>query len=388
MGWKTRKDKLTSDQSAESEETSQEILSPETNAIESEQARKPFLLDLDNDAFGSSASHTSLDPAAFSWYQTAPIVVGDEPEEAPPAKPKAAQSPPAFTPITSVPNAFEEFATKPTSFAPGSHPDSVPLSGGQWDPQTPQRRAPASNTAQDQPYTPPGNYKPDVQPAFSEPGAAASWDYVEPNLGPSISNPVPSIEQLMTPPNHVPPPPAAHIHEPVPPVPDSFRPTFLQTQAPPQSSNYSQQGQHARHGREDVASGLVLQDNDLGIPKVAPFILNMGSGSEASDPIEQPTLVIRFKSLAARYTITKGITTLGRPDSDTGNYPDVEIDLDEGVSRKHAEIRLRGSRYYLIDLGSTNGTLLNGQAVIALTENVLTHGDRIRIGEMTEIVFE
>ena len=97
---------------------------------------------------------------------------------------------------------------------------------------------------------------------------------------------------------------------------------------------------------------------------------------------------MRFKNLAARYTITKAVTTLGRPDSDTGNYPDVEIEMDEGVSRKHAEIRLRDSRYYLIDLGSTNGTLLNGQAVIALTENVLTHGDRIRIGEMTEIVFE
>ena len=411
MGWKTRKDKLTSDPSqAGVQDSPDEIVAPEMTAAGSEPgshepARAPYSLDPDRDAFGTSTRHTSLDPAAFSWYQTAPINAPDEPEEAPPAQPPAFQPPafqaPApFAPREPTAGAFDDFGTKPYAFSPITKPvgaDPIEPSPEQWDLQSATRSAPVSNAVPEygEPYAAPGKFQPEAQPAFSEPGSAASWDFVEPNLGPSISNPVPSIEQLMAPQNHVPPTPlqappapAAPTREPVPPVPDSFRPTFLQTQGPPQQSNYSQQGQTTRRGREDVASGLVLQDNELGIPKVAPFILNMGSSAEVSDPVEQPTLVIRFKNLAARYTITKAVTTLGRPDSETGNYPDVEIDLDEGVSRKHAEIRLRGGRYCLIDLGSTNGTLLNGQAVIALTENILTHGDRIRIGEMTEIVFE
>jgi len=208
---------------------------------------------------------------------------------------------------------------------------------------------------------------------------------------------MPSIEQLMTPKAYEAPPADPNVGSVTPPIPDSYRPSPAQTYQPPAQS-YQPPPQPAgpqyaanmqsRAEREGVAPGLVRQEGDLGIPRVAPFILDMGSAAEAQDPIEQPTLVIRFKNLAARYTITKDVITLGRPDSDTGNYPDVEIEMDEGVSRKHAEIRRRGSRYCLIDLGSTNGTLLNGRAVIALTESELTHGDRIRIGEMTEIVFE
>ncbi|TWU42043.1 GGDEF domain-containing protein [Novipirellula artificiosorum] len=61
-----------------------------------------------------------------------------------------------------------------------------------------------------------------------------------------------------------------------------------------------------------------------------------------------------------------------------GRDSDVDIVLpDSSVSRRHAEIRREGAGYFVRDLGSTNGTLVNEHAV---TERRLCSGDTIRIG--------
>jgi hypothetical protein len=56
---------------------------------------------------------------------------------------------------------------------------------------------------------------------------------------------------------------------------------------------------------------------------------------------------------------------------------------DLNVSRRHAEIREQGDRWILVDLGSTNGTLLNGRKI---DREQLSDGDTITVGS-TEIVF-
>jgi hypothetical protein len=51
---------------------------------------------------------------------------------------------------------------------------------------------------------------------------------------------------------------------------------------------------------------------------------------------------------------------------------------NSAVSRRHAEIRREGDSYFLHDLNSTNGTLLNGEPVIG--EEQLRDWDEIGIG--------
>ena len=77
-----------------------------------------------------------------------------------------------------------------------------------------------------------------------------------------------------------------------------------------------------------------------------------------------------------KHPLDKAVTVLGR-----GTDVDLRVD-DAGVSRRHAEIRT-GERTLLIDLGSTNGTTLDGKAV-ARAE--LHDGARIGLGE-TVLVF-
>ncbi len=61
-----------------------------------------------------------------------------------------------------------------------------------------------------------------------------------------------------------------------------------------------------------------------------------------------------------------------------GRLPDCTVPLaDPNVSRHHAEIRRDGDRVYLIDLGSTNGTRVNG---IPIHQRQLADGDVVMVG--------
>jgi hypothetical protein len=68
-----------------------------------------------------------------------------------------------------------------------------------------------------------------------------------------------------------------------------------------------------------------------------------------------------------------------------GRAPSCDIVLDDrNVSRRHAEIRRRGPVVVLIDLDSTNGTIVNGRRV---REHPLADGDRITLGN-SRLTFE
>jgi hypothetical protein len=68
-----------------------------------------------------------------------------------------------------------------------------------------------------------------------------------------------------------------------------------------------------------------------------------------------------------------------------GRAPECELVLkDSRVSRRHARLHARDGVLVLTDLGSTNGTRVNGHRV---TELVLGAGDRIQIGD-TSLVIE
>ena len=78
---------------------------------------------------------------------------------------------------------------------------------------------------------------------------------------------------------------------------------------------------------------------------------------------------------AKRLIVGESGVTLGRSRSS-----DVMVD-DSNVSRAHAEIRAHGSSWVLTDLGSTNGTRLNGRRVTQ--PEVLGPGDEIEVGTTT-----
>src|SRR5436309_913506 len=74
------------------------------------------------------------------------------------------------------------------------------------------------------------------------------------------------------------------------------------------------------------------------------------------------------------YELTTPVTLLGR-----GTDCDLRL-VDPGVSRHHAELRVEDGQVVLVDLGSTNGTFVNGQPVRRV---LLTDGTRVTLGRTT-----
>ena len=86
----------------------------------------------------------------------------------------------------------------------------------------------------------------------------------------------------------------------------------------------------------------------------------------------------------------RGIKTdsTGRRDPRQNHYPELDLaEHDRGIaSRRHAIIDRDGDYYTIVDLGSTNGTRVNGALLPANQPQRLRTGDRIKIGEV-EIEF-
>jgi len=72
------------------------------------------------------------------------------------------------------------------------------------------------------------------------------------------------------------------------------------------------------------------------------------------------------------------VTTIGR-----GRQNQMIVE-DPLVSRRHCQIRRQGGEFILEDLGSVNGTFLNGRRI---TRERLNSGDVVRVGQ-TELVFQ
>lgn len=76
------------------------------------------------------------------------------------------------------------------------------------------------------------------------------------------------------------------------------------------------------------------------------------------------------------YELQTPVTLLGR-----GTDCDLRM-VDPGVSRHHCELRVEDAQVVLVDLGSTNGTLVNGQP---MRHVVLTDGTNVTLGRTTMV---
>src|SRR5205085_8469480 len=95
-----------------------------------------------------------------------------------------------------------------------------------------------------------------------------------------------------------------------------------------------------------------------------------------AEPLEEQARVRQATALLVlgekRIIVGSGGATLGR-----SRQCDVVVD-DPNVSRTHAELRPRGGSWVLTDLGSTNGSRVNGRMVSGPT--VVKSGDEIELG--------
>ncbi|MEZ5322598.1 MAG: FHA domain-containing protein [Microthrixaceae bacterium] len=83
-------------------------------------------------------------------------------------------------------------------------------------------------------------------------------------------------------------------------------------------------------------------------------------------------VVIRGANAGSRFVIERELTTVGR-------HPESDVFLDDvTVSRRHAVLRREDDGFVVEDVGSLNGTYLNGDRV---NSRALNEGDQLQIGK-------
>jgi two-component system cell cycle response regulator len=89
-------------------------------------------------------------------------------------------------------------------------------------------------------------------------------------------------------------------------------------------------------------------------------------------------VVLAGASVGEMYKVDGEKTVIGR-----GQKAQVRL-LDDGISREHAQLVVEGSKIFLEDLGSTNGTFCNG---LKVDRRELADGDKILVGSTTILKF-
>ena len=100
-------------------------------------------------------------------------------------------------------------------------------------------------------------------------------------------------------------------------------------------------------------------------------------------PAEGPEKLVHASGM--EFPLSTGMeTTIGRKDPVTGIYPDVDLspfDTQRSVSRRHAKIYRRGTKFFLgEEIGTMNSTFLNGVRLETGVPAEIHPGDELRFG--------
>lgn len=120
------------------------------------------------------------------------------------------------------------------------------------------------------------------------------------------------------------------------------------------------------------------------------FDLNdLGTAPIQSEMLPQSTAWISLNMLESGQILPvseRTEFTLGRISENQPIMPDIDLSpfkaFDNGVSRLHAVIRYNAGNVIIMDLGSSNGTYINGTRIVPNVEQPLRHGDIIALGKL------
>lgn len=102
------------------------------------------------------------------------------------------------------------------------------------------------------------------------------------------------------------------------------------------------------------------------------FVATVTGGRPAADGVIHTETEMYLATADQRYPLAQGVIVIGRA-------RDAAIRIESGaVSRHHARITVSGGEARIEDLGSKNGTFVDGQPVTGL--RLLKEGDEVRVG--------
>ena len=106
-------------------------------------------------------------------------------------------------------------------------------------------------------------------------------------------------------------------------------------------------------------------------------------------PSQRP-VALQIKGQVLTLPLVESVV-IGRANDDPDSpQPDVDLSafgaIEGGVSRRHLRITTRGEMVYVSDLGSSNGTWLNGHRLFSHTQRLVRSGDELALGTLKIVV--
>lgn len=143
-------------------------------------------------------------------------------------------------------------------------------------------------------------------------------------------------------------------------------------QNPPDAKFCASCGTQLERSSEEAT--ITFQAIDFSDPQAEEDLIKAAAQLTPGDAM---LYVKRGTNVGATYLLDTDITRVGR-------HPDNEVFLDDvTVSRRHAEFRRDSGHFVLQDVGSLNGTYVNGDRIDSAT---LRFGDEVQIGKF-KLVF-
>lgn len=109
-------------------------------------------------------------------------------------------------------------------------------------------------------------------------------------------------------------------------------------------------------------------------------------GTARLGPAVAVTVTIFGQTDKLHCTVRNRPAMLGRADPERNIHPEIDLNpysgFDYGVSRCHALLRREGDRLMVQDLGSANGSWLNGNKLLPHSHFRIRSGDTLRLGRM------
>jgi len=126
-----------------------------------------------------------------------------------------------------------------------------------------------------------------------------------------------------------------------------------------------------------------LPESELPASRADPW----AAGAPAEAEAATVTLTITVMSTGRQIPLSgSNEYVVGRLDATRGVFPDVDLTpdggLEGGVSRRHARIQRQRTQFFVEDLGSANGTFLNGQRLTPYLPHPLHNGDELQAGRV------
>lgn len=113
------------------------------------------------------------------------------------------------------------------------------------------------------------------------------------------------------------------------------------------------------------------------IATIDPFLRDEES---PPPPTNQPPITYKLDKLS---------NLIGRYNDRRGIYPDIALDFDDAVSHRHALLNRQSDGTFIVrDIGSTNGTKLNGVELAAMVDIPIRDGDELTLGHWTRLTIK